>query len=97
MSTPASPAPTNTSVAESDLLRGLDRLEKLAKSQIVGALPGKSEKGTWSYDEEPVEPAEPCGSNHGHRIRRQRRPQQHRGHRAAADVAGTDEQHGVIH
>ena len=42
--------------AEADLLKGLARLEKLAKGQVTGKLPGNNEpKGTWAYGAEPDE------------------------------------------
>lgn len=50
--------PNPAAQAENDLLKGLDRLEQIAKGQVTGRLEGKSDKGTWSYNEEPVEPAD---------------------------------------
>lgn len=48
--------PTSDTVAERDLLKGLARLESLAKAQITGKLPGNQEpKGTWAYGHEPTE------------------------------------------
>ena len=45
-----------TTVAEEDLVKGLARLEKIAKGQITGKLPGNNEpKGRWAYHEEPDE------------------------------------------
>jgi len=51
------PTPSD-SVAETDLLKSLDHLEKVAKAQITGQLAGKTDKGTWPKGEEPVEPAD---------------------------------------
>ena len=46
--------PTPTTVAETALLKGLARLEKLSKAQVTGKLAGNNEpKGSWAYGEEP--------------------------------------------
>ncbi len=43
-------------VAEADLVKGLARLEQLAKGQLTGKLPGNNEpKGRWANGEEPDE------------------------------------------
>ncbi len=48
--------PSAATVAETALLKGLARLEKITKAQITGKLPGNSEpKGRWAYDQEPDE------------------------------------------
>ncbi len=48
--------PTSDTVAERDLLKGLARLENLAKAQITAKLPGnQGPKGSWAYGEEPTE------------------------------------------
>ncbi len=51
--------PTSATVAEADLLKGLARLESLAKSQVTGKLPGNSSpKGRWANGAEPTEVSE---------------------------------------
>ncbi len=48
--------PTTESIPQADLVKGLARLERLAKSQVTGKLPGNNEpKGSWAYGEEPTE------------------------------------------
>lgn len=48
--------PTSDTVAETDLLRGLARLENLAKAQLTGKLTGNAApKGTWADGKEPSE------------------------------------------
>ncbi len=49
-------ATSPATVAEADLVKGLARLEQLAKGQITGKLPGNSEpKGRWARGAEPDE------------------------------------------
>ena len=51
--------PTSATVAEADLLKGLARLESLAKSQVTGKVPGNSSpKGRWANGAEPTEVSE---------------------------------------
>lgn len=44
---------------QSEVLRGLDRIEKIAKAQIIGKLPGNTGPGgTWADGKEPTQPTD---------------------------------------